>query len=68
MNLIDKIKQLRDVTKSPEVKEICENFLSGNSIPVKDHDMLMESVKEMESPAQSQVSSQHDLLSALRQG
>jgi len=68
MNLIDKIKQLRDVTKSPEVKEICENFLSGNSIPVKDHDMLMESVKEMESPAQPQVSSQHDLLSALRQG
>ena len=69
MNLIDKIKQLRDITKSPEVKQICENFLSGTSLEKNDHDKLMESVNEMNSSVETDVNlSQQDLIGALRQG
>ena len=68
MNLIDKIKKLAETTSSPEVKEICENFITGNSVSTEAHQKLMESVNEMETaPVSSENNTEKDPMEALRQ-
>jgi hypothetical protein len=68
MNLIDKIKKLSETTNSPEVKEICENFIAGNSVSTESHQKLMESVNEMEpNTAPAETGKDQDLIQSLRQ-
>lgn len=68
MNLIDKIKKLAETTGSPEVKEICENFVAGKSVSTEAHQKLMESVNEMEkTPASSENNTEKDLIQSIRE-
>ena len=32
MDFIDQVKKVKEITKSPEVKALCESFLSGGSV------------------------------------
>jgi polyphosphate kinase len=32
MDFVTQVKKLKDMTKSPKVKELCEGFLTGNGI------------------------------------
>ena len=43
MDFINQVKKLKEVTKSPEVRSLCEGFLNGGSVSESD---LVESIKE----------------------
>jgi hypothetical protein len=67
MNLIDKIKKLSETTASPEVKQICENFLSGNVVSAEAHQALMESITSTEQDSSTEINaSNQDLKTAMR--
>ena len=51
MDFINQVKKLKEITKSPEVKALCENFINGGQVS---RDELMASINENASSIQQE--------------
>lgn len=56
MDFINQVKKLKDITKSPEVKALCENFLNGGSVSkeqlfesLESHDISIDTTSKVQS-------------------
>jgi hypothetical protein len=65
MDFINQVKNLKELTKSPEVKTLCENFLSGGSVS---KDELIASINEHNNSGmtQNEMPNIHNHMDAIR--
>ena len=56
MDFINQVKKLKDITKSSEVKALCENFLNGGSVSkeqlfesLENHDISIDPTNKVQS-------------------
>jgi hypothetical protein len=58
MEFINQVKKLKETTKSPEVKKLCENFLNGQDVP---ENLLIEKINEHNSIEMNQNSPENSI-------
>lgn len=60
MEFINQVKKLKETTKSPEVKALCESFLSGQEVP---ENLLIEKINEHNNLEMNQNSPENSIRS-----